>query len=912
MAPVQRRVTRGGDALPVNRLSMPRSQLHRGLGALLLFVAGTLGAASPPAPPGMRLTDTVVPVHYDLALTLDPDADAYTGSIDIRIRVAQATDLVWLNATGLTVDEARVLIEKPMVESLAAEIVPGDDDVIGVRLSAPLPVGQASLSLRFKGTLNNSEVAGLFKQRDGDDWYVLTQLEAIYARRAFPCFDEPRFRAPWRITLTVPEGQRAISNMPIESERTLLPGWREVSFRPTPPIASYLIAIAVGPWDVLDGGTAGRDAIPLRYIAPKGRASEAAYAASITPKIVERLEAYFGQPFPFPKQDSITIPNSGYFFGAMENVGLITYDQRLLLAKPDATTTRFKQSYVATAAHEIAHQWFGNLVTPAWWDDIWLNESFATWLGNKITMELMPEWRWEFTRVDTRQWAIGNDRLASARRIRQPIVVRSDIRSAFDGISYGKGSAVLSMFEDWLGPQKFRAGVRRYMAAHAWGVATADDFFAALAAEDDAVLPAFRGFVDRPGVPKLAIALDCSNMPRLTLRQSRFVPYGSTAEAQQRWVFPACFQYGDAKQGKTQCTLVRDEASELRLDTAACPEWVIGNRAGIGYFLPALDAALYAAVPKAARVLGPMDWVPLLADTNTLARGAAVPLPDALALAALAARQRDPRVYEEALAIAMDVPRAAARGADGVRYAAWVRTQFGPRARALGWRPKAREDSDTQRLRRSLVPFVADRGADAALAREARTLAARWPEDPRAVPPDVRAELLEVAARTAGSDAAALYAHMVAAATATRDSGERRDLLAALGAFRDPALAAQAAQLMLTGPFEPRAALLILRGQLEGETTRAGTLAWLDRNYDALMSRGAHDDFDGLPGWADGACSDEERNLFVAAFATRAPKVDGGARAYAKALERIDLCLAYRRAQEPALAAWLAVGTARR
>jgi cytosol alanyl aminopeptidase len=892
---------------------MLRSSLFTCAVPAWLFVAtAALGAGPPSTAPGLRLTDTVYPLEYDLTLTLDPDAETYTGAIDIRIHLDTPTDLVWLSATQLILTESRATAGTPMNRDLAADVVPGDEDVIGLRFAEPLPAGEAKLRLRFKGGLSDGEVAGLFRQKDGGNWYVLTQMEPIYARRAFPCFDEPRFRAPWRVTLIIPDGQRAFSNMPAESERSTTPGSREVRFRSTPPIATYLVAIAVGPWDVLDGGTAGRNATPLRYIAPKGRASEAAYAASVTPKIVERLEAYFDKPFPFPKLDSISIPNTGFFFGAMENIGLITYDQRLLLAKPDETTTRFKQSYVSDAAHEISHQWFGNLVTPAWWDDIWLNESFATWLGDKITAEVMPEWRWEFRRIGTRQWAIGNDQLASARRVRQPIAVRGDIRSAFDGISYGKGSAVLSMFEEWLGPEKFRAGVQRYMAKHAWGVATAEDFFAALAAEDKAVLPAFRDFVDRPGVPELAITLDCSGTPELKLRQSRFLPKGSTADARQDWVFPACFQYGDSRKGTTQCTLVHETTANLKLDSAICPQWVIGNRAGIGYFLPALDTELYAAVPKAVHVLGPGDWMPLLADTNTLARGAVVSLPDALTLAAFAAKQDDPRVYEEALSIAADVPKAVTQGVAGSRYATWIRRQFGPRAQALGWQPKAGEDTDTQRLRRSLVPLVADRGRDAVLAREAQSRARKWPADRKAVPPDVRRELLEVAARTADRDAPALYAHMLAAAKAVSDAGERQDLLSALGAFRDPTLAAGAADLMLSGPFEPREALRILAMQLEGEATRAGALAWLDRNYEVLLARGPQKDFDRIPQWADAACTGNERALFVVAFATRAPQIDGGARSYAKALERIDLCLAYRAAQEPALTAWLAAGAGRR
>jgi alanyl aminopeptidase len=449
------------------------------------------------------------------------------------------------------------------------------------------------------------------------------------------------------------------------------------------------------------------------------------------------------------------------------------------------------------------------------------------------------------------------------------------------------------------------------MTKYAWGVATADDFFAALAAEDEAVLPAFRGFVDRAGVPLVSIDLDCAGGARLTLKQSRFLPLGSTADPRQRWVFPACFLFGDADKGRTQCALVRDETTELVLDTPSCPQWVIGNRAGIGYFLPALSPGLYAGIPKATTVLGPMDWLALLADTDVLVRGAAVPLPEGLALSALGAKQAHPRVFGGALAIADNVPRALTQGRDDARYAAWVRARFGSRARALGWRPKPGDDADTRELRRALVPFVADRGNDAGLAGEARALALRWPKDRQAVPADVRGELLYTAAHTAGGDADALFAHYLAAVKGTTSARERRDLVRALGGFRDPVLARRAADLMLGGPFDAAEALLILEGQLENDAARPGALAWLDRNYEALLARGARDNFDALPGWASGGCSAEEKQLFVAAFAKRMQDVDGGPRSYAKALERIELCLAYRAVQEPALSRWLAAGTGR-
>jgi alanyl aminopeptidase len=258
------------------------------------------------------------------------------------------------------------------------------------------------------------------------------------------------------------------------------------------------------------------------------------------------------------------------------------------------------------------------------------------------------------------------------------------------------------------------------------------------------------------------------------------------------------------------------------------------------------------------------------------------------------------------------VPEALTEGGDAMRYSAWVRAQFGVRARAIGWRPQEGDDPDTRELRRALVPFVAVRGADALLAKEARELALRWPKESQAVPADVRRELLFAAAQTAGSDGGALFPHFTAAAKAATVAPDRRNLIRALGGFRDPALARRASSMILDGSFDAHESLLILEGQLENEATRHGALEWLGRNYDALAARGASDDFHALLGWASGGCSVKDRELLMATFAERASKIDGGPRSYAKALERVELCIAYRRIQEPALSRWLAATAVRK
>ncbi len=510
-----------------------------------LHAADGIAQAGATSVPGLRLPRDVVPLAYDARLRVDPNDDAFSGVIDLTVRVLEPTDIVWLNAKKLTILDAQGAILATPEEVLPATVLPGSDDVIGLQFARVLAAGEVRLSLRYTGSIQRTSGVGLFRQQEASRWYAVTQFEPLDARRVFPSFDEPDRKATWKLTLTVPAAMRAFANMPVEAERAAEKGWREVSFQRSPPLPSYLVAFAVGEFDVRDGGRAGVNNTPISIITPKGRAAEAAYAATHTGTILAATERYFGRPYPFPKLDLLAYPLAT-FGGAMENAGLVTYSARNLLARPEEMSPLFEQRFVGITAHEIAHMWFGDYVTMAWWNDLWLNESFASWMASTITNELRPDWSRDGWRSRQRSRAMELDRLVTARSIRQPVTEYGEVRAAFDGITYAKGETILTMFEQWLGADKFREGVRRYIGKHAWGNATAEDFFAALAADDDALVPALRGFVERAGVPLLDVALDCSGPPVLKLAQQRFLPVGTPPQKGEKWVFPACFEFGDA------------------------------------------------------------------------------------------------------------------------------------------------------------------------------------------------------------------------------------------------------------------------------------------------------------------------------------------------------------------------------
>ena len=679
----------------------------------LALLAGPAGFAQPaPTPPAMRLGDAVRPLAYDLSLTLDPTQAGYTGRVEIDVEVRRPTSFFWINGNGLQVSSAVLTSAGQRFEARAAAAEA--DQVIGLDFGTAVPAGRARLALDFGGRFATNETRGLFKQQDLGEWYAFTQFESLNARRAFPCFDEPQWKTPWTVALTVRREHTAVGNAPMLSQRELPGGMKQVRFATTQPLPTYLVAFGVGPFDVVEGGVAGMKKTPLRYVVPKGRAADTRYAVQATPRLLELLEAYFGSPYPFDKLDTLVIPIT-VSFGAMENPGLITYRAGIVLAPDGLKDERHQQLYSAVAAHEIAHQWFGDLVTPAWWDDIWLNESFATWMSGKIVQQYNPAWEPHTWREHQRQSAFATDRLSSSRQVRQPVDTRDDLANAFDRITYDKGGAVLNMFEAWLGETAFRDGVRRYLKRHAWGNATAQDFFGALGEADASLVPAFSSFVLQPGVPIVDFELDCSGgAPAVRLRQQRFLP-AAAAPAPQQWVLPVCMRVDGLD--KPLCTMMREREQRLSLAAARCPAWVLPNPGGTGYYLSRTDARASAGLRQAP--LGEQEAIALVAEQAMLVGSGAQPLERLLEVAAPLAR--DPRAeVAAAAAIALGEVNTAMLGAAQRRQlAAWVREHFGPRAAQLGWLPREGESDAVRKLRATALALVADAGEDAALRREA-------------------------------------------------------------------------------------------------------------------------------------------------------------------------------------------------
>ena len=557
------------------------------LAALLASASGSVApAVGDEATPGVRLPTDVQPRAYALDLDANPATDRFAGTVTVTLALQKARRTIWLHGRGLNVSAVTARFRGKEVAGTFTMVTA--DGMAKVVLPEPLGPGEVALALKFSAPFNTRN-EGFFKVTNAGASYVMTQFEPLNARDAFPCFDEPSFKAPLTLTLAVPAGLVVVANTALEREETLAGGRKRARFKPTAPLSTYLYAWAVGPWDEMKVAPLAPNAhrarlLTLRGLAPSGHGPELAQSLALAPGLLNDLENYFGMTYPFDKLDLLAAPD--FLSGAMENAGLVTFRSDNLLVDEHHAPLRTRLFWVMAMAHELAHQWFGDLVTLAWWDDIWLNEAFAEWLGFRVAARARPEYHYPLMLADLIDRAMSEDSLVSARRIRQPITNSGDVQNVFDPVTYQKGAALIAMFERYLGPEVFRAGIHGYLTAHANGNTTVDDLLAALSqASGQDVSTPFKTFLDRPGVPLLEARVSCGDGGAvLTLKQSRFLPIGSSGDADVTWQLPVCARYGDRKSLATACTLLTTKEGSLRLPGKRCPTVVLPNAGGEGYF----------------------------------------------------------------------------------------------------------------------------------------------------------------------------------------------------------------------------------------------------------------------------------------------------------------------------------------
>lgn len=891
-----------------------------------------------PGAPAGRLSEHATPLAYALDLRVDPREARFSGSVRIEARIAEETSLIWMHGRDLTVSAAR-WVSAEGVERGAQWTQSTTEGVAGVVFDEPVDAGEGTLELTFDAPFGQN-LDGLYRVEIGADAYAFTQLEAIAARKMFPSFDEPRFKTPFSLSLTVPEDMVALANTKEGAPEAVGDGWKRVRFAQSEPMPTYLVAIAVGPLDVVDGPimapTGVRDRpVALRGIAARGKGPQLAHALGETEAILNWLESYFGIAYPYDKLDVVAVPD--FNSGAMENIGLVTFREWLLLVDPETASESQKRAFANVMAHELAHMWFGNLVTMPWWDDIWLNEAFATWMASKVVADLYEDYDAALTQMQETHAAMRADSLASARRIREPIESNHDIRNAFDAITYEKGAAVLEMVEQWLGPGEFRSGIQGYLAAHRHGHATGNDLISALSNGSELpVRDVLESFLDQVGVPLLDVTLSCgARGNHLTLRQSRFRPLGLSlseeATGAAQWTLPVCVsspvasartRRGPALARRSSCRVLAERRETWDLG-AQCPEWVLPNTSGNGYYRFSLDGDSLRRMREAGlenlndreRLAFADSFVAAL-ESGSRPAGALLPeLAPLVAAPEISVGRVPMRVFDfvHDHVLTSESERAEFRlyGAslfapfrsEVLRRDARVRCTVGrrggncrERAASPGTNDAARDRVRVGKLTRFVAESLQDEVLRDTLAQQALRYIGFGTDGelhPDALAPDIVGVALRMAIQEADEDGGGeVFDAALSRFRNSEDATLRSRLLAALGSTRDPVLAGRVRTLVLSDAVRSNERLTPLGLQLSMEETRALTWRWMREHFGDLTSRLSPARQGQLPWYVTDFCSEARAQEVEQFFAPKVARLDGGPRNLAGALEAIRMCAA--------------------
>ncbi|MGH7741542.1 MAG: M1 family metallopeptidase [Candidatus Eiseniibacteriota bacterium] len=792
-------------------------------------VAGAL--AAPPAarpPTGVqsnpaRLSHDLYPTAQSIDLNLDPSQKSYSGAVNISIRVATRCDSFQFNARSLEI--TRMVLsnaggEIPVTHALSTH------ERITVRAARPLEPGAYRLEIEFSQGFG-TRATSLYHVQHGDDWYSFTDFEAMNAREAFPCWDEPEFKIPWQVKLTVPAANLVLSNTPIEGTVTVRDR-KTVSFEQTPPLSSYLVAFMCGPFDEVP---VPGPSIPTRIITLRGQAPMAAEAARQVPPILEALEGYFGRPYPYQKLDFIAVPE--YLWGAMENPGAITFVDHGLLMDPAAPNDDARREMAGTIAHELSHMWFGDLVTMKWWDDVWLNESFASWLGDKITQQVFPKFNMPLEQLDGANRAYAQDGLVSTHAMRQHVGADDDVDQLFDALAYDKGEAVLGMFEQWIGPDVFRKGVLAYLAAHAWGNAEGADLWNELSKVSGLdVAGAMATFLDQPGVPIVRAKLLLGG--EVELSQQRYFVAGESAPGQPLWKIPVTLRFSDGSQTHTQRVLLTEAVQRVKLVPALTPQWLHPNANQGGYYHWEVSTSQLSTLAGAAREqLNERERVGYVQNLNVLLAGGSLHGDDYLHGIAAFADDPSPRVTAAVVAGLESVRFTFVTSELRPAFSRFVARTLRPVMDRIGETPQAGENVDLSTLRAQVMAMLGWDGGDKALCARAYTQANDYLNQPASLHPTLIDAVLKL---SAVSNDSTLYDRYRARYEAGGTPEEREHFLASLGWFHDPRLVGRTLDYALHGPLRPQDIRPLLAG-MDTEELRQRVWDWARQNYAGLSEK---------------------------------------------------------------------------
>ena len=866
--------------------------------ALACAVTGAAAAESVfsfDATPG-RLPKAVVPIHY--AIELEPDLArlslAGVEAIDIDIR--EPTARITLNAVNITLGDVSIddNAQRPDIALDAAS------ETATLGFAQPLATGAHRLRIRFSARINPFG-RGLFSVDYPTDHglkrMLSTQLEPADARRIFPCWDEPAFKATFAVTVTVPGSFLAVSNMPVAHEEPVAPDRKRVVFATTPKMSSYLLVLTAGELERL---TAQADGVTVGVVTTAGKREQGRFALDNAVKLLAYYNDYFGVKYPLPKLDLIAVP--GGFGGAMENWGGITFFESRLLFNPATNAVTAQRGIFSVLAHEMAHQWFGDLVTMGWWDNLWLNEGFASWMQVKAAEQFYPQWQTWLNSNSQKQYAMALDARRTSHPIQQPVADQSEAETAFDGITYSKGQALIRMLESYLGDAAFRDGIRHYMAAHAYGNTTTADLWQALEhAAGKPVTGVATSFTEQDGVPLILAETACTgDSQRLALQQARFaiVPGRSTSRGEaavlppRNWLVPVAA--GPLGAPPAEILL----AGRAEMAAGSCGEAVKVNRDDIGYYRVEYGPRSRAALAPALARMTPEDRLDFIADGWALVEAARAAPSSYLALIENLAADDRRAVWEQVINTLTRLDRLAQGRPERPALQKYARAILHPVFDQLGW--EAGGSDDDAMLRAALIRALGQFGDGDILAEAQRRFAA-FLHDPSSLPNALRdpvTHLVGISADRAG------YEALLSLARHSDATNERLRYYYAAASVRDPALARMALALTLTDELPSTLVSGVINSVAwSGEQP---DLSWefVQSHFDALATRQGPSFRDAFVAELMTSFSDDAHAAELAHFAP-AQATPGGRVMTARALETIAIAADLKARALPSIESWI-------
>jgi len=833
-----------------------------------------------------RLPRNVLPVHYELTFTPDFASERFDGEAVIHVIVSEPSKEVVLHAVALEILDARIN------EQTAA--VATEPERAKLTVAEPLPSGPATIRIRYRGTLNPN-LRGLYLGKANGKKYASTQMESTDAREAFPSFDEPDMKATFAITAIVDEGHTAISNgAQLSDTPGPVPGKHTIHFATTPRMSTYLVALTIGELQCLRDEVSG---IALGVCGTADKLPLAKFAMDATKFVLPWFNEYYGIRYPFGKLDQTGVAD--FRAGAMENAGAILYRDLYLFGDEAQSTQSSLRLKAGIISHEIAHMWFGDLVTMRWWDDIWLNEGFATWASSKPLDAWRPEWKMPLRNLDSTAYAMTADSLRTSRKIRQPATTPDEIDELFDGIAYDKTAAVLRMIESLIGEEPMRKGVSSYLRRHAWGNATYHDFSEAIKdASEQPIDEILESFIEQPGVPLLHASSECRDGETfLTIEQERFFadPVDRTP-SDQRWTIPVCYGSGGSK----ECRIVRERKETFHAGKCGAPLFV--NAGGSGYYIAEHSQPMLDAITASIDTLGSAEKMALLRDEWNLVNSARRPVGSFLALAESLRSESEPLVVANVIRRFWFIREIFAAPSNRAAFEAWVRSYLQPLVTRLGWAKRAGEPADNADLRGKALTALLVAGNDLAVAREARRLVERDLGGKQRLDPELRETLVFLAAREGDR---ALYDRYLAAERKAATPDDQYLFLRALGTFRNPALFGHALDWAIGDEVRNQDAGPLIYYTITASLASGREVGWewIEKNWTAIRQKIPEQMLGDVLNSAAALC-DRESLAGAKAFMEANP-VASAERRNAQTLEKIGQCVALKEIQSARLREWL-------